>query len=508
MSQSLDTTRQAVAPLRTPPFFWTVCVIVLAIVRAQFGGVSNVPLTLHQSIVDSILAGNDWGRQAFIGNLDSPLLPTLGLLAANLVSKFLGGNPALLLCSISQAILVVCFVKLAIDRRKWILAALIVVVPPAIPLIRNLGLNLDPNWFSAIPAAVAICHLKDWQETGNMRDLLVVAVSSGLLAFAGPGPLVLTIAFLIVLTYQKKEKAGGDWSEHRGLRTLIWMPILYCIALWFLWNSLIFNDMFFGLHELFNRSQATIKHPTMPYDFHAIIALVATYLILAMKTTHRSTARCLLPAVFVIPLTAYFSARLGLGPAGLGPFGVILFITAGTLVYLADSSSKSVMIAVRIAFLIALAIACVHGNVNSTYPIDSREIKHFTTMPISEGQTMDAPSQEELIEFIDKYWPNSRILVCGSRLPALYPDPEEKRFVAKLFFSEEEFIRQAQEEQLHILIPPPDGRFFPTHRSTLADIHENGRDWLFLEKVFPNNWQLWRSTIPPKGESKLLRQNQ
>jgi hypothetical protein len=41
------------------------------------------------------LAGNDWGRQAFIGNLDSPLLPTLGLLAANLVSKFLGGNPAL-----------------------------------------------------------------------------------------------------------------------------------------------------------------------------------------------------------------------------------------------------------------------------------------------------------------------------------------------------------------------------------------------------------------------------
>ena len=245
----------------------------------------------------------------------------------------------------------------------------------------------------------------------------------------------------------------------------------------------------------------------MPYDFRPS-SLVATYLILSVKTTHRSTARCMLPAIVVIPVTAYISAHLGIAPTGLGSFSVLLFITAGTLVYLADDPSKIVMIAVRVVFLIALALACIHSNVNSTYPIDSQKMKHFTTMPISEGQTMDAPSREELIEFIDKYWPDSRILVCGSRLPALYQDPGEKRFVAKLFFSEEDFIRQAQEEQLHILIPPPDGRFFPTHRSTLADIHKNGRDWLFLEKVFPNNWQLWRSTIPPKGESKLLRQKQ
>ena len=34
----------------------------------------------------------------------------------------------------------------------------------------------------------------------------------------------------------------------------------------------------------------------------------------------------------------------------------------------------------------------------------------------------------------------------------------------------------------------------------------SGTAWLFLEKVFPNDWQLWRSTIPPKGESKLMRE--
>ena len=73
-------------------------------------------------------------------------LPTLGLLAANLVSKF---SEAILPCFCTRcpAILVVCFVKLAIDRRKWILAALIVVVPPAIPLIATLVLIWIPTGF-------------------------------------------------------------------------------------------------------------------------------------------------------------------------------------------------------------------------------------------------------------------------------------------------------------------------------------------------------------------------
>ena len=90
-------------PVITPPFFWYACFIILAIARIQLGGTPCLQLSIHQSIVDSILAGNDWGRQALIGNLDNPFLPTVALLTVNVICRVFGGNPAVLLCSISQA---------------------------------------------------------------------------------------------------------------------------------------------------------------------------------------------------------------------------------------------------------------------------------------------------------------------------------------------------------------------------------------------------------------------
>ena len=113
------------------------------------------------------------------------------------------------------------------------------------------------------------------------------------------------------------------------------------------------------------------------------------------------------------------------------------------------------------------------------------------------------PSREEITAFIDQFWPQSRTMLYGLKLPAAYPDPLEKRFVARLDFQQDDLLKQETDEQLHILIPPPDGKYYPKDNSPLADIYANGRDWLILEKQWPSGCQLWRVVPPPDNESKL-----
>ena len=487
-----------------PPFFWLACFVILAIARIMLGGQPCLQLSIHQSIVDSILAGNDWGRQALIGNLDNPFLPTVALLTINVICRITGGNAGLVLCAISQAIIITFILRFTFVCRKWLLALVLLLLPYAVPFLRNLLFTLDPNWFSAVPAVVAIYYLTQWQESGNLRDLLVVAVAIGLCAFAGPGPLLVALLFIPVMGEQYRLKNQGSWQDHRGIRTILWGPLLYCIAIWLLWNSLIFNDVFFGLRDAAHRMTVKIQNPAMPFNCFVFLPMLLTLAILSSKSSHNWTARCLLPACVIIPAVAFVSARFGIGPAGLGPLTFVLFLATIALAFIASFPSQNARYAIYAAAACTILAGCLFSDLKQTYEIsEDPEKKHDETiMPV---EAADAPKAQEIIDFIDQYWPDSRVILVGSRLPAIYPDPEARRFVSKLNFNEKDFLDQAKDEQLHILIPPPDGRFYPIQNSILADIHKNGRDWLFLEKVFPNDWQLWRSTIPPKGESKLLQ---
>jgi hypothetical protein len=226
---------------------------------------------------------------------------------------------------------------------------------------------------------------------------------------------------------------------------------------------------------------------------------------LSINSSHKWTARCLLPACFVIPIVAFVSARHGIGPAGLGPLTFGLFLSTISIALFAFFTSRNIRYVTYAAAACTIVVACFFSDINQSVEISkvSETQQEENNLP---AEAADAPQAQELLDFIDQYWPDSRIILVGSRLPAIYPDPEAKRFVSKIDFNERDFLAQAAEEQLHILVPPPDGRFYPPQNSILADIHKNGRDWLFLEKVFPNDWQLWRSTIPPKGESKLMRE--
>lgn len=491
--------------INTPPFFWLACIVILTIARYHLGGYPGMQLSIHQSIVDSILAGNDWGRQALVGNLDNPFLPTVALLAANVVCRITGGNPGLLLCAVSQAVVMTLFLRLAVMRRQWILAPLFLVLSVLIPFLRNLLLSLDPNWSSAVPAAAAIFYLVRWEELDTLRDLLLVAVCIGLFAFAGPGAIIIGFCTIPLLAEQYRLKKQGSWQEHRGIRTILWAPLLYCIAIWLLWNSLIFNDVFFGLRDAAHRMSVKILQPKTSFDCVVFLPMIITLAILSLKGDRRQTAKCLLPACIVIPLVSYISARYGIGPAALGPLAYILVLSTVTLCFISSAPSRNVRFAWYAATTCTVVIACFFGTVASKYEIseDPDKKQEETFKP---GEIADAPNAQEIIDFIDQYWPNSRVILVGSRLPALYPDPEAKRFVSKLNFSEQDFLAQAENEQMHLLIPPPDGRFYPIQNSVLSDIYKNGRDWLFLEKVFPNDWQLWRSTVPPKGESKIMRE--
>ena len=491
--------------VNTPILAWYACFLILAIARIQLGGIPCLQLSIHQSIVDSILAGNDWGRQALIGNLDNPFLPTVALLAVNVICRIFGGDPGLLLCSISQAITIAFILRLTFSRGKWQLAFVSIILAVAVPFLRNLLFILDPNWFSAVPAIAAVYYLIRWQELRNLRDLLIVAISIGLLAFAGPGAILIAFCFIAVMAEQYRLKMGGTWQDHRGIRTILWGPLLYCIAIWLLWNSLIFNDVLFGVRDAAHRMTVKILHPTMPFNCLVFLPMSVTLAILSINSSHKWTTRCLLPACVIIPIIAFVSARYGIGPAGLGPLTFGLFLSTISIALFAYIPIKNVRYATYAAAVCTILVACFFGNINQTVEIskDPEKQEEEAYLPT---EAADAPPAQELLDFIDRYWPDSRIILVGSRLPAIYPDPEAKRFVSKINFNEKDFLAQAKDEQLHLLVPPPDGRFYPIQNSILADIHKNGRDWLFLEKVFPNDWQLWRSTIPPTGESKLLRE--
>jgi hypothetical protein len=114
-----------------------------------------------------------------------------------------------------------------------------------------------------------------------------------------------------------------------------------------------------------------------------------------------------------------------------------------------------------------------------------------------------APAREQIVGWIDRFWPQSRVLIYGVQGPAVYPDPAEKRFLGRVDFCEPLFLGQARDEQIHLLVPPCDGRFYPLSGVAMADIHRNGRPWLLLERVWPGGWQLWRCVLPPVTESKL-----
>jgi hypothetical protein len=116
------------------------------------------------------------------------------------------------------------------------------------------------------------------------------------------------------------------------------------------------------------------------------------------------------------------------------------------------------------------------------------------------GQSLgnDAPASTELTDIVDARWQDSRIYVTGIRANCLYPDPAQHRFLPLVDERIGAIFEHAKVEQLHVLIPPNDGRFYRPS-SAFARYHAQGHPALLLEKEWPSGWQLWRCVFHPNG---------
>jgi len=463
---------------------------VLALVIYQLPMRPSAALTVHQSIVDALLASNNWGRQALIGSIDYPVLPSLALLISTVIGGFARLDGARLLQALVLAWTLCYFVRAAYYQHSWFTAIIPPVLLFALPQLRNAALTLDPGWIAAVPFAAMLFHLVCWHANKGLRDLVLAGVNGGFLAFCGPGPLITGLVVVAVLSAeQRRSTASQDSSARDGIAPLLWAPILYCIALWLLWNWLVMDDLLFGLRDLWLRADNVRPEQLQQHLDSAIPLLLfclAPMLILVLKSDLRVIARCLLPTLFILPAASVISAALGANPASLLPLSAIAALMVFTLVSIAGFGHR-VPRGCAIMAAACCAVYAIHSK--QAFPPDTR--------------ADSAPAREEILAYIDQFWPDSRTALYGLRLPALYSDPAEKRFIARLDYQEQAFLDQAKDEQLHILVPPPDGYFYPLAHSLLADLHANGRPWLFLEKQWPGNWQLWRCVIPPKGESRL-----
>ncbi|HOG50691.1 MAG TPA: hypothetical protein PKY10_08880 [Lentisphaeria bacterium] len=452
-------------------------------------------MAVHKAIVDALVAGNNWGRQALVGSMDYPVLPSLSLLAAELLAELLRLDGQRLLLAIVQSWSVGYLFRITLRRRGWLAAPLAIAFAVILPQIRNSFLLLDPNWVTAVPLAAAFFHLMLWHEERGLRDLIMIGVHCGMLSLCGFGPALIGVGMLIVVYLEIRrinasQETDAKTKKSAGLRSLLWAPFAYGAFLWLLWNWLVMDDMFFGLRDAWLRADYVLigdlcKHASQAFPI--TLTLLIPLIILILNSDQKMVARCLLPPVILIPIAAMTAAALGVPQTGLIPLAAILLLAVFILVFLAKFNTQQNKIATGV-----VCFAIISFCFSQPLPPDAE--------PVAEAQ---APSRQEILDFIDQYWPESRTVLYGVKLPAVYPDPKEKRFVARLDYQEADFLEQAQDEQLHILVPPADGVYYPLVGSPLADIHANGKPWLLLEKQWPSQWQLWRCVIPAKNESRL-----
>ncbi len=457
---------------------------------------------VHEAIVDSLLAGHNWGRQALVGALEYPLLPTLGLLTARvLVGPALAG---MVLVAISQGLAICYLLRLRpTSARQAVLGVLLVLLGVCLPDVRAAFTALDPNWLAAVPFCAAVFHLARWFSGRGLRDAVLCAVNAGLLGFCGVGGVLMGLGLVLVLARDVRLERVDDAARRQGLAVLVWTPLLYCLCLWLLWNWLILGDLLFCLKHLwgalvsvsagvFLRTFVTGLWTTPP-----VLWACALFAVTGLAHgEHRQAVR----GTLVLCAVAAFSRSLCLAAGLLPGVATLLTVTAAAAALALVPGPATVEIVGehrerrRRAAAIAAGVIVLVADM-AVMPIAD---------PVAEASFAEgAPAAAEITRWIDRDWTHSRTAVFGVRLPALYHDPQERRFVARMDYHEGLFTDQARREVMHLLLPPPDGRFYTRGRNAFTRMYAGGSPILLLETQWGSGWQLWRCVIFPERDSRL-----
>lgn len=486
---------------RQPATLWWLAVILgLVAVRFALPFRGTDTTIVHEAVVDSLLHRHNWGRQALVGALEYPLLPTLGLLLARVAVG--SGLAARLLLALCQAWAFSYLLRLRPPGMRRVVFGVIALLAMAVlPDLRLAVLALDVNWLAAVPFCAAVYHVVRWFREGILRDAVLTAVNAALLVFCGLGGALIGLGILVVLVHSVHWPAVRRPLGTEGIPALIWSPLLYCVFLWVLWNWLILGDILFSFRQLWGALgntpgfavpgamlRAAVAGPASLWGFALIAAAT-------IGTGHRRVPIAMLGIAAATVVARALCLALGLFAGA----GTLLVLSAGLAVFAALPGGRKVAAPSRRGRL--LQVAATAGG--------CAVLLHAASLiavpdPVTEGAFVgNAPTAEEITALIDRQWPHSRTAVHGVRLPALYHDVKENRFVSRVDFHEGVFTRQAQDEVMHLLVPPPDGRFYLSGTSVFSDIHRRGRPYLLLERQWPTGWQLWRCVIAPDRESNL-----
>lgn len=482
----------------------------------------------HSVIVNALKAGNNWGRQALVGNTDYPALQTLMLLVSDTLCNVFSLvkvtlSPVMLLASLSLAVMLAYFIRilLLVERPQFIPIPIIAAF--MIPVSRIALKLATPDLIVIMPLSAVTYHIIAWSRSKSIRSMVMAAAYNGILCLCGVPCAIAAIATAIVFYIAVRKDLATNGRPYDGMRSLLWSTAAYCLALWFLWNWLVMDNAFFGLSDIFMRLKCAPKTLSLLWSSSSLtltaLVFIAPLVILSTKSNYATAAKCVLAQVIVLIVSSSFAKGLKLAQTGILPMAVFAIMAAFTLCAASEFTHK----VSRTCCILALVLCVLFSYRATRMSRRSMELSGGDTVCFELNTSSEllginwkeslnvalfnpnqqAPTAEEITEYIDNFWPLSRVMLYGLRLPICYPDAAEKRFVARLDYQEADLLEQAQDEQLHILVPPPDGLLYPAKGHPLADIYENGRPWLLLEKTWPGGWQLWRVAIPPKDESKL-----
>ena len=481
--------------------------LLLLLLRCQWPAASGETAHIHGAIADSILNGNKWGLVALVQYPDAPLVPTLALALAKCLAAPLGLSPYALLAAVAQTLAAAILIRrLPLRRLPGLLALLSLLALPLIPLTRQAILLNDPNWLAAVPLLLALAQLDEFSHRPQLKPLIGIAANAAILVFCGP--LMLLAAFLLVFItgcHLGQLRTPGD---AKGLHVVLWLPFVYAILLWLPWYGADERNVFSALTAAFASQQRVWR---TPLELHTPLAAAVAAFILALRAPHPLAARGLLPLLALIPAAGALARAAGLATTGLAP--ALVCCLAFLPVTLANQrqpdeptptthSARTPLIAAALACAAALVMGIRHPRLDLLHHSMPTSILRQTAIktppPPDLFDYRDAPPRATLIALAHREWDGARIAICGKRLRAtVYPDPKQTHFHHLPDSQPLDALRsRAATEQLFLLVPPPDTRFYPPD-SPLADIHRHGAPWLFLTAQLPHGWQLWRTLPPP-----------
>ncbi|MDT8391975.1 MAG: hypothetical protein RRC34_15855 [Lentisphaeria bacterium] len=454
---------------------------------------------IHTRIIEALGHSHIWGRQALISSLEFPTFTTICLLFTNQVAQFTPFTAATLLTALSQTWAFCYLLRIPQSLKGRLITGVTLGILGMSPEFQTAFLTDDPNWAAAVPVASALYHLVRWQRDNSLRDAVVLGGACGLLVFCGPVGLVTALVFLLVSTLNiRRLPRLYDTQNMTGVPFLIWAPFGYCLVLLFLANWLIMGNPFYPLVSL------------APALTPAALSALPGSIPLSLVALPRLCVGGLVIAFFSVAGRRKVAAE-GVAAALIALFALgVLF--ADTPVFMPGLHAQQLILAVTAVLFPSLflfeqyqtswkrhaAMFLMAATIFVTIAVPKSWILPETQLVGS------PPSVEEVISVTDFYWRDGRIAVFGMRAPGVFFDSDEKRFIKRVDFFEEDLKADTLKEQLYLLIPPDDGRFYPP-ASSLAHLHAEGADWLLLEKAWPSGWQLWRGLLydPPATDDSL-----